>query len=39
MRVIAVPNPHYPPSSEALAMAAVVVGSLQGLRPELVAGA
>jgi HAD superfamily hydrolase (TIGR01509 family) len=36
MRVIAVPNPHYPPSSEALAVASVVLGTLQGLRPEMV---
>jgi HAD superfamily hydrolase (TIGR01509 family) len=36
MRVIAVPNPRYPPNDEALAAADVVLGSLAELTPESV---
>jgi HAD superfamily hydrolase (TIGR01509 family) len=36
MKVIAVPNAVYPPSAEALALAAVAAASLDELRPELV---
>jgi HAD superfamily hydrolase (TIGR01509 family) len=36
MTVIAVPNPHYPPDADAVALAAVVIGSLDELTPELV---
>ncbi len=35
MRVIAIPNTHYPPSAAALALAAVVLASLDELRPEI----
>jgi HAD superfamily hydrolase (TIGR01509 family) len=38
MTVIAVPNPHYPPDADALALAAVVLKTLRELTPELVAG-
>jgi diaminopimelate decarboxylase len=38
MRVVAFPNPTYPPDEEALAQADVVVRSLDELTPELVAG-
>jgi HAD superfamily hydrolase (TIGR01509 family) len=38
MYVIAVPNPHYPPSSEALKLAHLVLGSLQGFRLEMLRG-
>jgi HAD superfamily hydrolase (TIGR01509 family) len=38
MRVVAIPNPHYPPSEEALAQADVVLESLERLTPEVVAG-
>jgi HAD superfamily hydrolase (TIGR01509 family) len=34
MRVVAIPNPHYPPSDEALADADVVLESLDELTPE-----
>jgi HAD superfamily hydrolase (TIGR01509 family) len=37
MRTIAVPNPHFPPADDALAMAAVVVSSLAEVTPALVA--
>ena len=37
MRVIAVPNPSFPPGDEALSEADVVLGSLAQLRPEIVA--
>ena len=37
MRVIAVPNPHYPPSDDALALADARVESLEELTPELIA--
>ena len=36
MRVIAIPNPSYPPDDEALAQADVVLGSLAELTPEAV---
>jgi HAD superfamily hydrolase (TIGR01509 family) len=35
MRVVAVPNPHYPPDEEALALAEVVLHSVRELEPEL----
>ncbi|MGI9112843.1 MAG: HAD family hydrolase [Gaiellaceae bacterium] len=38
MRVIAFPNRHYPPAADALALADVVVASLDELIPELVVG-
>ena len=37
MRVIAIPNPSYPPDAEALAQADVVIRTLDELTPELVA--
>ena len=37
MRVIALPNRHYPPAAEALALADAVAGSLAELSPDLVA--
>ena len=37
MRVIAIPNPHFPPDEEALAQADVVLDSLAGLVPEALA--
>jgi HAD superfamily hydrolase (TIGR01509 family) len=36
MRVIAIPNPSYPPDPESLAQADVTIGSLDELTPELV---
>ena len=39
MRVIAVPNPHYPPAADALALAAVTVGWVGEITPELVESA
>jgi HAD superfamily hydrolase (TIGR01509 family) len=36
MRVIAIPNPHYPPSDDTLALADVVLQSLDELTPERV---
>jgi HAD superfamily hydrolase (TIGR01509 family) len=36
MRVLAIPNPRYPPTEDALAEADAVLGSLAELRPELV---
>jgi len=36
MKVIAIPNPVFPPSDEALSLAAVVLSSLSELQPELV---
>ena len=36
MRVIAIPNPHYPPSDDALALADIVLNSLDELTPERV---
>jgi HAD superfamily hydrolase (TIGR01509 family) len=38
MRVVAFPNPSYPPDAEALAQADAVIRSLDELTPELVAG-
>ncbi len=38
MRVIAIPNPSYPPDEESLAHADVIVRSLAELTPDLVAG-
>lgn len=38
MRVIAIPNPSYPPGDDALALADVVLGSLAELTPAVVAG-
>jgi HAD superfamily hydrolase (TIGR01509 family) len=37
MKVIAVPNKHFPPDDESLALADVVLGSLSELTPEVVA--
>jgi HAD superfamily hydrolase (TIGR01509 family) len=39
MRVIAVPNPHFPPDDETLAQADVVLESIAQLTPEVVEGA
>jgi len=38
MRVLALPNPHYPPAPDALALATAVIGSLAELTPALVRG-
>jgi HAD superfamily hydrolase (TIGR01509 family) len=38
MTVVAVPNPHYPPPADALALAAARVPTPAGLTPELIAG-
>jgi len=38
MRVVAIPNPHFPPDDEAIAQADVVLGTIDELTPELVAG-
>jgi beta-phosphoglucomutase-like phosphatase (HAD superfamily) len=38
MRVLALPNAHYPPADEALALADAVVSSPHELTPELVRG-
>jgi HAD superfamily hydrolase (TIGR01509 family) len=38
MRVLALPNPEWPPADEALAQADVVLGSLEELTPEAVTG-
>jgi HAD superfamily hydrolase (TIGR01509 family) len=35
MKVIAIPNPVFPPGDEALSLAALVLGSLEKLQPEL----
>jgi HAD superfamily hydrolase (TIGR01509 family) len=37
MSLIAFPNPHYPPPPEALALAAIVISSLDELAPDLLA--
>ena len=37
MRVIAIPNPHFPPGEEALGLADVTLGSLAELTPSTVA--
>ena len=39
MRVLAIPNPTYPPDDEALAIADVTIDALERLTPELVASA
>jgi hypothetical protein len=36
MAVIAVPNQHYPPDQDALALAAAIVGTTGDVTPELV---
>jgi hypothetical protein len=36
MRVVAVPNPHFPPDAQALALADVVVDRVADLTPELI---
>jgi phosphoglycolate phosphatase-like HAD superfamily hydrolase len=38
MRVIAIPNPHFPPDEEALAHADVVLRSVGELTPEVIEG-
>jgi HAD superfamily hydrolase (TIGR01509 family) len=38
MTTVAVPNPHYPPSPDALALAATTITTLSELTPKLVAG-
>jgi HAD superfamily hydrolase (TIGR01509 family) len=38
MRVVAIPNPHFPPDAEAMAAADVVIASIDELTPELVRG-
>ncbi len=38
LAVIAVPNPHYPPSTEALGLAMARLGTLHELTPELIEG-
>ena len=38
MTVVAVPNPHFPPEEDTLRLAAIVIESLNELRPELLAG-
>ncbi|HEV2813982.1 MAG TPA: HAD family phosphatase [Solirubrobacteraceae bacterium] len=38
MRVVALPNPHFPPGDDALAFAAVTLRGLDGLTPEAVDG-
>jgi hypothetical protein len=36
MRVVAIPNRAFPPSQEAVSLAAAVLGSLDELTPELI---
>jgi hypothetical protein len=36
MRVLAIPNTHYPPTADALALADVMLASLDELQPEIV---
>ena len=38
MRVVAYPNRHYPPAAEVLALADVVLDSLDGLTPSAAVG-
>ena len=38
MRIVAIPNPHFPPDDEALGLADVTLGGLDGLTPEAVEG-
>jgi beta-phosphoglucomutase-like phosphatase (HAD superfamily) len=35
MRVIAIPNPHFPPAEDALALAAVTLPDLDALTPDV----
>jgi beta-phosphoglucomutase-like phosphatase (HAD superfamily) len=37
--VIAIPNPHFPPPPDALALATTVLDGLDGLTPDLIVGA
>ncbi|MBC8090447.1 MAG: HAD family phosphatase [Pseudonocardia sp.] len=37
MRVVAVPNPHYPPAADALALASIVVPDVRDVTPDLIA--
>lgn len=37
MRVVAVPNPHYPPAPDALALAAITVPDVRHVTPDLIA--
>jgi beta-phosphoglucomutase-like phosphatase (HAD superfamily) len=36
MRVVAIPNPHFPPAADALALAAVTLPDLAALTPEAI---
>ena len=36
MRVVAIPNPHYPPAHDALALADIVLGTIAELVPEAI---
>jgi beta-phosphoglucomutase-like phosphatase (HAD superfamily) len=38
MRVVAIPNPHFPPDAEALALADVVLASIEELSTDAVRG-
>jgi hypothetical protein len=38
MRVVAIPNPHYPPTPDALGVADVVLRDIHALTPDVVAG-
>ena len=38
MRVIALPNPHFPPDGEAIDLADAVLGSIRELTPAVVSG-
>ena len=38
LRVVALPNPHFPPDGEALGLAALVLGGLDGLTPAAIDG-
>jgi hypothetical protein len=38
MRVVAIPNPTYPPGDEALSLADVTIGSLDELTVDVVSG-
>jgi hypothetical protein len=39
MRVLAIPNPRYPPADDALAQADELLASLEELTPDRIAGA
>jgi HAD superfamily hydrolase (TIGR01509 family) len=39
LAIVAVPNPHFPPAPDALALAAVVLPGLDALTPDILAGA